>query len=608
MTVAHAHDVGRARSWFGPIGALAGLSAAIALAVVVIVGASVWNVQPLSSGSTSSNPSSSAARSPGSLASEPGQGPEPGLTVGAAIAIRDQQPDDREIRVAGWLRGGVPVPCPASLPPRNPTRLECPPALRWLVESEADAGVGRLDAAPAGPAFQPSFALVDDSAVPSLMAGSVPRTAPIEITVTGHFHDRRATLCASQGDCWSTFVVDRIESVDGVGQPRTTSFDLDIQVQNGNTVSSVRIPSPFAFPPSMPAEQYDFAAAPLGSAWSILSHRTMSIDGLLDTEPALAAGWPDLGTSTIVTSITVWVLGSSLGPFPARTFLFPNQSAVYYQMTSTGPVAAGTLPVPRYPDGRASRIGAPITVSAAIDRRDNALDDAELLVVGFAWEPGPLTCTPGQPGMPVLDQCPSTFTWLAEQRPATKVGELAQPTGPAINLIVPPESVGLAVLTTTPTQYAVLGHFDDRRSASCPADLVQRCRQNFIVDAVLDPGHPALDGDLATTIHPGPSNTPRGTATWAATVAGLPEDERADRLISVFPLATAALGAFEPGVVDIPDLAGVDTVWIVHFLDATSSGSVVRTRLVIDAAVDAPRPQSFEITADGVSRTIARGP
>ena len=37
--------------------------------------------------------------------------------------------------------------------------------------------------------------------------------------MTGHFHDRRATLCASQGDCWSTFVVDRIDTVDGVPQP-----------------------------------------------------------------------------------------------------------------------------------------------------------------------------------------------------------------------------------------------------------------------------------------------------------------------------------------------------------------------------------------------------
>jgi hypothetical protein len=138
---------------------------------------------------------------------------------------------------------------------------------------------------------------------------------------------------------------------------------------------------------------------------------------------------------------------------------------------------------------------------------------------------------------------------------------------------------------------------------------VERCRRNFIVDEILDPGQLALDARVATTVHPAPSNTPKGTASWAADAAGLPEADRANRLISAFPIAVAALGAFEPDLAETPSTAGLDTVWLVHFLDQDVAGSaIVRTRLVIDADPAKGPAQVFDVTADGMSPALSAAP
>jgi len=528
------------------------------------------------------------------------------VSVSQALAFRDASPEAGEIRVTGWIRGGLAIPCPLALLPANPTRLECSQALPWLVESPADGGSGRLNQQPAGPWFQPSFALVDTGPFPALQPGSSGRlTGPVEVTVTGHFHDRRAVLCPALS-CTSTFVVDRIDSVGGVAVGTTTSDALTVSVERDNSVSSIELP-----PPSS-ADQLD---ADLGQVTGIanplivLNRRVMATDALLDAEPGLSAGWPGIGTARVVTALTAIETGAGSGPPRPRTFLFPDRGPLFYEMTADGPVVAGNVVVQAFPD-LAARVGAPLTVSAAIERRDHALDATELLVAGWAWAPGPLFCTLIRSGEPVLDQCPSSLTWLADRKPPPVTGpEFLRPDGPAINLVIPPESVNLARLGTKPTQVAVLGHFDDRRAAACPSGLVERCRRNFIVDAILDPGRLALDTTLATTVPPALSRMPKGTASWAADAAGLSETDRANRLISAFPIAVSALRALEPDLVGTPSTAGLDTVWLVHFLDQGVGGNaIVRTRLVIDADPATGPAQVFDVTADGLSTALSAAP
>jgi hypothetical protein len=606
LTIERLRREPRPRSTVVRIGGFAGLAAVLAVVVIAVIGIGFDDRGPLASVTPPGTATIGSAGSPGSPGPFTEPASLPAMSVGVAIAERDASNESGEIRVAGWLRGGVPVPCPAPIRPYNPTQPWCPQALPWIVESVADSGVGRLNESPSGPGIQPSFALVDADTLPSLMVGSAPPAAPVEITVTGHFHDRRATLCSSSGDCWGTFVVDRIDSIGGIAQPVTTSYDLAIQADKGTSSSGLEIPRPTG-----PAEQFDPAVMSQGHRLAVLSRRVMSIGGLIDAEPALAEGWAGIGTATTVTSITAVETEAGSGPPHPFTFLFPDRGPQFYEMTAGGPVVAGDLPTQAFPD-LVARVGPALTVSATIERRDHALDATELLVAGWAWAPGSLFCTLIRPGEPVLDQCPSTLTWLADREPPrVKGSEFPRPDGPAINLIVPPESVNLARLDTKPAQVAVLGHFDDRRAAACPGELVERCRRNFIVDEILDPRRLALDATLATTVHPAPSNTPKGTASWAAEAAGLAgtETDRANRLISAFPIAVAALGAVEPDLAETASTAGIDTVWLVHFLDQDVAGNaIVRTRLVIDADPAKGAAQVFDVTTDGMSPALSAAP
>jgi hypothetical protein len=386
--------------------------------------------------------------------------------------------------------------------------------------------------------------------------------------------------------------------------PVSTTYALDVQVQTGNTVANATVP------PTSSADDLDAEILSLAPSITVLSRRVMSLDALAEAEPALGGGWAGLGTAVVVTSVTALDPGGPAGPARARTFLSPDRGGLY-EMTAGGPVAVENKPVQGGPPDLLSMIGE-LTVSEAISLRDHTLDDTEMLVRGFAWWPGAIPCPTLVPGGPVLDQCESKFTWLAEDAPPpaqAHANMFITPTGPAFNLLIEPETYRGNAVSTTPTEADVVGHFDDRRSLACPAARVEQCRRNFVVDAILDPTDTTLHRSTITVNRPDPGAAPKGNADWAASVAGLVDPFGADHVFALFPVRATTLQMFEPAAGGAPDLAGVDVVWVVRFLgDAPFGRPAVRTRLVADTAPGTGQVRAWDVTADGISRTLARAP
>jgi hypothetical protein len=129
-----------------------------------------------------------------------------------------------------------------------------------------------------------------------------------------------------------------------------------------------------------------------------------------------------------------------------------------------------------------------MTVSQAIDHRDHHLDGTEILVRGYGWgPPGAIACTPLLVAPPALDQCPDGFSWIGERKPVGSAPEFLQPVGPAFNLLIREWTYVGANLGKRPREILALGHFDDPQAANCAPEFVERCRRNFLVDALLDP-------------------------------------------------------------------------------------------------------------------------
>jgi hypothetical protein len=155
----------------------------------------------------------------------------------------------------------------------------------------------------------------------------------------------------------------------------------------------------------------------------------------------------------------------------------------------------------------------------------------------------------------------------------------------------------------------VVGHFDDRRALACPSSRVEQCRRNFVVDAILDPNDTTLDRSTITANRPDPGAAPKGNADWAASVAGLVDPYGADHVVALFPIRATALQFFEPAAAGAPDLTGVDVVWVVRFLgDAPFGRPAIRTRLVADAMPGSAQVRAWDVTSEGISRTLAGAP
>ncbi|MBA2374489.1 MAG: hypothetical protein H0V74_09875, partial [Chloroflexi bacterium] len=189
-----------------------------------------------------------------------------------------------------------------------------------------------------------------------------------------------------------------------------------------------------------------------------------------------------------------WVvraLTASAGPAVARTFVLPDfpftdEPAIQLFEVTEG----GIAPVPLTQVARPSDIfGLPVvTVGEAIMVRDAGVDDRELAVRGWFGGIAVLSCPASIAPIvsPVEPSCPDPFTWITEkpEPPGT-----INVTGPAINPDFDDLDTGWMPRVTgagpaVPVEIVAVGHFDDRRSAVCPAWAVHACRDRFVVDRV----------------------------------------------------------------------------------------------------------------------------
>jgi hypothetical protein len=416
----------------------------------------------------------------------------PVLSVSGALLVRDGGVDDREVAVHGFLSGRMLMSCPFIPHSPNPTELRCADSFTWLM-SAPESVVKRTSNSvtmhgPAGPALKPGLALVDTTGAISDSDVATP------VLFIGHFDDRRAEFCAVdvRHTCADTFIVDRIDR----GTLATVTFRdlarLDQPVQADS--------------------ETDALIQRVDPSLRILSRRVVAIERLSSTEPVYSA--TPGGTPSYLSS-AAWVVTAlppvdASGRAVARTFVIFDGTNIISEITRSGPAevslgqapsqspdtapSATPSPTPSGNSNLAIVIGKPITMTEAIDHRDNDLNDAEMMVRGYGWAPsGPIACTVIQIAPPALDQCPDGYAWIGERKPVASGREFPQPDGPAFNLLIRPWTYMAFALWDQPREVLAVGHFDDARAAQCAPELVERCRRNFLVDAVLDParGWPA---------------------------------------------------------------------------------------------------------------------
>jgi uncharacterized Zn-binding protein involved in type VI secretion len=546
------------------------LAAAASIVVVVALGglaAFALTTRPPVAASTSPEPPGTGPLA--DAARELGLSPQ---TVESAIAVHTALQDDSEMLVSGYLSndtgpttdGGPVVHADCDLAFRvldNLLAPACSPLLMQLPEPIVTRTLNDYRIrVPSGPAVHPVFAL---TVLPATKEVPIVGDAePAPIAVVGHFSDRRSASCPPGGGqqaCATSFVVDRVVAVNGVAVARSgdaRAEDVVAATVPGMVVLSVKTVEPFDLPTLEP-----------------------SFRGPADIPAALGTG-----SISIVTTLPASAPGTA--PRAARTFLVGDGLDTVVEMTAEGP-AIRTSPSAPPASGPvdasvlADLVAHPITVSQAIAIRDGARDDTELAVAGYAVAPGvPIFCTLALSGKPALDQCPNTLTWLSDQRPAPAVGAtVSRPSGPAMNLLVQPESILQIAPGAAPFPVVAIGHFDDHRSgASCPSPEVVRCQKNYIVDAIVDPANPRfafpalkLQGDTL----------PIDTRDEAIAAAGL--DPRDPRVVAAFAFPKQDLAAFEPQVRDSTELDGIDVVWIIRFVERENlARPVLRTRLVAD--------------------------
>jgi hypothetical protein len=236
-----------------------------------------------------------------------------------------------------------------------------------------------------------------------------------------------------------------------------------------------------------------------------------------------------------------------------------------------------------------------ISVRDAIAIRDAGVDDREIAVHGWFSSIAPMPCPYTPATSPVQPVCPDEYVVLMAQ-PESLVTRTANgysdrvPVGPSIQIDLDdldtawqpglPEVGG-----GQPIEIAVVGHFDDRRSAACPADMVAACRDRFVVDRV-----DSVNGNALPT-----------SKVEGVEGVGMPFDDVA-RIIDAVRPGISVLSAvhvdgedglrrMEPALAERgSSLIQEATVWVVRGLD----DGELETYVLLDST-----GSIYELTADG---------
>lgn len=565
------------------------LAAAAGVAVLVGIG-SVMGVRP--------SPRAPAPAPTSLVESALGQP----LTVSEALALPGDT--DREVAVTGflWSSTMTAVPCPVSPEPPNPTFLRCPETLTWIVERAPGGGARGVE--PAGPAFHPSFALVD---APSLASAPDGSAVPLPVVLVGHFDDRRAEFCsdANRAICRQTFVVDRVAVVNG-GQ-RMVATVRRVQRFDDRTQTMVT-----ETPRDLEAD-VDRLVLRYASGGTIESRLLVTLDQVTRVEPVLAddqviahLGNP-AGLMWLVT--VVEVRGAVAVP---RTFALLDGTNWLAEITADGTVmherevaapvpSDGAQPISPSADPHAfdgaptSVLGIPVRDIATLERDRRAdvgdLGRDEIAIRAWYVAPRPGVDCPPTSAVGVAPPCDEARHWLLD-RPDQLGLEPGQGRAdpdhwpPVLNPLVPidvPFDVGETWSRgkATPQPVIVLGHFEDHRVRTYAGNLW------FVVDALAwtkAQGSLAVDSLVRLT----PSTTEDAAAVLAR-IETVTDTPAAATWTTVVDAATFA--TLDPRVAeDAPEFTTGGPVWIVRRLvNDVMDG---RTRLAIQWAY----------TADGGSR------
>ena len=544
--------------------ALGTVAASVAIAVVLTGGLNT--VDP--AGSTAPSPTARSSSAAGLRVAD-----LPRLSVEDLLARIDARPTADEVIVHGWLgRTSAVVDCEHVSKP-HPLMPYCEEFGLFLMQDEADpdAGGPGLEG-PAVPFVLPMLrfdAHVDANPLPG---------QAVEVLAVGHLLDHRWTSCppAAAQECRERFVIDRIIPADH---------------------AIAEAPEPWlhdAEPHAVPAEVVPAIEAAVGEI-AVVSIGALPTDSIALIEPEADLLIEQEGTEL------VWVVRAlTTGPTQteATTYLVPaaplrTGNALVYRITAAGPEALSIAAAPAPTQVHDLDV---LSVTAAIDIRDAGVDDREIAVRGWFSPIQPMSCPFTPATSPVQPVCPDQYIVLMEQPESLVTVEDngfsgRVPVGPSIQIDLDGLETGWQPGLpdrgpSKPVEIVVIGHFDDRRSTACPADVERACRGRLVVDRV-----DWVDGESMPLSVQNPLDG-QTVSTLDQVEAIVANEAPASPVLSIVVAdGPTGIGRIEPTLQDgAGGLTAKPAIWIARVLESER----ISTYLVIDDSDDI-----YELGVDG---------